>query len=58
MNEAWKVNKKLRPLWIKAAGLENDFEKVTYNHVRRSDPGIEAVDSLANEALDGRPQIA
>ncbi len=52
MNETWKVNKKLKPLWIRAAGMENDFEKVTYNHLRRTDPRIEAVDAIANEALD------
>ncbi len=52
LNETWKVNKKLRPLWIKAAGMESDFEKVTYNHLRRTDPRIEAVDAIANEALD------
>lgn len=53
MNEAWKVNAKLKPLWIKAAGMENGFERVTYNHLRRTDPRIEAVDTIANEALDG-----
>ena len=52
LNETLKVNKKLRPLWIRAAGMENDFDKVTYNHLRRTDPRIEAVDTLANEALD------
>ena len=52
MNEVWKVNAKLRPLWIEAAGMENDFEKVTYNHQRRTDLRIEAVDAIANEALD------
>ena len=46
------MNKKLRPLWIRAAGMENDFEKVTYNHLRRTDARIKAVDALANEALD------
>ena len=52
LNEAWKVNKKLKPLWIRAAGMENDFDKVTYNHLRRTDPRIEAVDTIANAALD------
>ena len=52
LNETWKVNKKLKPLWIKAAGMESDFEKVTYNHLRRTDHRIEAVDAIANEALD------
>ncbi len=51
-DEVWKVNAKLRPLWIEAAGMENDFEKVTYNHQQRTDPRIEAVDTIANEALD------
>ena len=52
LNETWKVNKKLCPLWIKAAGMESDFEKVTYSHLRRTDHRIEAVDTIANEALD------
>ena len=52
MNEAWKVNAKLKPLWIKAAGLENDFDKVTYNHLRRTDARIAKVDAIANQALD------
>lgn len=52
LNETWKVNKKLKPLWIRAAGMENDFEKVAYSHLRRTDPRIEAVDTIANEALD------
>ena len=52
LNETWKVNKKLKPLWIRAAGMENDFDKVTYNHLRRTDPRIVAVDTIANEALD------
>jgi ribonuclease HI len=36
MIETWKVNKKLRPLWIRAAGMENDFDKVTYDHLRQT----------------------
>jgi ribonuclease HI len=57
LNETWKVNKKLRPLWIEGAGMENDFEKVTYNHLRRTDPRIEAVDAIANKALDRESQL-
>lgn len=30
------------------------FEAVSHEHVRRSDPRVEAVDALANEALDRR----
>lgn len=53
MNEKWKINNpSLKSLWIKAAGMENDFEKVTYLYLRRTDPRIAAVDALANEALD------
>ena len=57
LNKMWKVNEKLKPLWIKAAGMENDFEKVTDNHVRRTDPRVEAVDAIANEALDRESQL-
>ncbi len=49
----WKVRKKeLLPLFQKVKELENSFEKVSYNHVRRENPYIKKVDELLNEELD------
>lgn len=53
MNEKWKIrDSKLRSLWTRAAGMESEFETVTYSYLPRADSRIAAADALANKALD------
>lgn len=47
-------NADLRELYDRAAGLRDDFERVTIKHVYREQN--ERADELCNEALDGRPK--
>ena len=54
MKGLWKVgDPKLKSLWIKAVIKSDEFAKVTYTHLRRTDHRIAAVDALANDVLDG-----
>jgi ribonuclease HI len=49
----WKVKEKeLLLLFQKVKELENNFQSVTYNHVRRDNPYITRADELVNEELD------
>lgn len=43
----------LAKLHDRVRDLAAAFEAVSHEHVRRSDPRVEAVDALANRALDG-----
>lgn len=45
-------NPELRKLWRKAVELKDDFKKVCFVNVRRSDPYIEKADALVNKTLD------
>lgn len=47
-------NEKLRELFYILKDKEKAFEKVTYNHVRRTNQFIQSADKLVNEALDGK----
>jgi len=54
MKGLWKVtDAKLKSLWIKAVILSDEFAKVAYTHLPRTDYRIAAVDALANDVLDG-----
>jgi ribonuclease HI len=51
----WKVkDKDLKKLFHILKGKEKQFKSVTYVNVRREHPQLKVVDSLLNEALDGR----
>ena len=53
MNREYRVkDTKLKGLWLKANQLVQHFSKVTFVHVLRTDPHIQAVDELANQTLD------
>ncbi len=53
MNGEFKIKKPhIRELYLKAKELESNFKKVEYNHVRRTNPGIQKADSMVNEVLD------
>ena len=54
LNGIYRIKKKyLRELYYILKDKEKVFEKVTYNHLRRSDPFISQADRLVNNALDG-----
>jgi|SRR3989344_7234350 len=46
-------NEKLKELFYILKNKEDAFEKVTYNHVPRTNKFIEIADRLVNKALDG-----
>jgi len=53
LNGDWKVkDPQLSDLYFEIKTLEKNFEKISYHHVRRSNPGIEKCDLMANQALD------
>ena len=55
MTGSWRLrNNKLRPLFLKAKDLEKTFDEVVYQHVMRSDPGIQRADRILNNAFEGR----
>jgi ribonuclease HI len=57
MNGHWRINHpNMKPLWRKAIGLKNEFRRVSFTHVLRSNSNIQRVDELANIALDGIEQ--
>lgn len=54
LNQIYKVrDSKLKPLWLKANGLAQQFRKIVFVHVPRTDIYIQEVDYLANQTLDG-----
>ena len=55
MRGLWRLkDDTLRDLYHQAKNRECPFNKVTYTHVRRTDPNIKKADKLVNEALDGK----
>lgn len=53
LNGKYQVrNPKLKILWLKVRELKRSFQKVSFEHVPRTDNYIQKVDQLANEALD------
>lgn len=56
MNGVWRIkDPELRRLHGEAKKREAVFRKVTYGHVRRTDPMIQRVDRALNEAMDAFP---
>ncbi len=54
VKDEWKIkNEELKSLYFKILEKESVFVKVTYTHLRRTHPDIEAVDKIVNETLDG-----
>lgn len=50
---SYKIKKQhLLELYRTVKDKEKAFESVTYTHLKRENPGIQRVDSLANRALD------
>lgn len=45
-------SKRLKPLVEQAKALKNEFDDVRHEHVPRTDPRIQRVDELVNQALD------
>ncbi len=45
-------NENLKKLFLKVQELQNDFEKINYRHVKRSDKFQKMADWLVNKALD------
>jgi ribonuclease HI len=53
LNRQYKVrNSKLKTLWLKVQELKQNFEKVSFIHVPRTERHIEEVDLLANQTLN------
>ncbi len=53
MNGQWRVkHPNMKPLWKKAVGLKEQFEKINFSHVPRTNKYIKKVDELANIKLD------
>ena len=56
MNGVWRLkNDQLRQLWHKVTNHSRVFERVIYQHVKRTNPMIVKADRLVNYALEGRP---
>ncbi len=54
VKDEWKIkDEELKRLYFKVLENESVFVKVTYTHLRRTHPDIEAVDRIVNETLDG-----
>ncbi len=54
VQDEWKIkDEELKRLYLKVLDKESAFEKVTYTHLRRTHPDIEAADKIVNETLDG-----
>ena len=54
MEGAWRLkNDELRSLFQEAKNRERPFKKVSYTHLRRTNPAMRKADKLVNEALDG-----
>lgn len=53
MNGEWKVkHHNMIPLWREVVTLKENFQKVSFVHVPRTDKYIERTDQLANQELD------
>jgi ribonuclease HI len=53
MNGEWKVkHHNMIPLWREVVTLKENFQKVSFVHVSRTDKYIEKTDQLANQELD------
>jgi ribonuclease HI len=53
MNGEWRVkHPNMIPLWREAIALKENFQKVSFVHVPRTDMYIERIDQLANQELD------
>ncbi len=53
MNREWRVkHPNMIPLWREAVALKENFQKVSFVHVPRTDKYIERTDQLANQELD------
>ncbi len=53
LNGEYQVrNPKLKTLWLKVQELKQEFQRVTFTNVPRTDIHIKQVDQLANQALD------
>ena len=58
LNGIYRIkNEKLKNLHKILKEREKPFEKVTYTHVKRTNPYIKKADRLVNEALDSRLKI-
>ncbi len=54
VKDEWKIkDKELKHLYFKVLEQESVFREVTYTHLKRTHPDIEAVDEIVNETLDG-----
>lgn len=47
-------NDELRALYYKVKEKESPFDRVTYQHLKRTNPFIKQVDALVDQALEGR----
>ena len=55
MNGDYRLkNDALRKLFHQVKQCEQVFERVIYTHVKRTNPNIQKVDRILNEALEGR----
>jgi ribonuclease HI len=53
LNREYKVkNPELKSLWAKVQKLKQNFQKISFVHVARTDVHIQEVDLLANQILD------
>jgi ribonuclease HI len=53
LNGEYKVkNPELKSLWTKVQKLKQNFQKISFTHVARTDVHIQEVDSMANQILD------
>ncbi len=53
LNREYRVRSpKLKALWLKVQELKENFRRVTFKNVPRTDRHIEQVDRLANQVLD------
>jgi len=53
LNGEYKVkDPELKTLWFKVQELKQKFKRITFTNVSRTNPHIEEVDRLVNEALD------
>lgn len=57
VQDEWKIkDEELKRLYLKVLDKESAFENVTYTHLRRTHPDIEAADKIVNDTLDGHKQ--
>ncbi len=54
VKDEWKIkDNELKRFYFKVLEKESIFEKVSYTHLRRTHPDIEAVDKIVKEIMDG-----